>query len=299
MKESTADGSADTELSVHMVDVFGSGNFTGNPLAVVIGADEWKTEAMQRLARWFNLSETAFLLPATHPEADYRVRIFTLDREMPFAGHPTLGTCHTWLTTGGAPGRRTEIVQECEAGLVRLRSTIDGRLSFAAPPLIRTGPPSPEELSEALRLLGLHRSDIVDAAWIDNGPGWLGIQLASAEAVLALEPARRWSQRMDVGVTGPYRHNSDAAFEVRAFFSDHRGTIVEDPVTGSLNAAFAQWLLATGAASAPYTAAQGQRVGCEGRISVEMDGTGEIWIGGQTRSHVNGRLNIEHSCQPE
>jgi PhzF family phenazine biosynthesis protein len=282
-------------LSVHMIDVFGSGDLTGNPLAVVLGADELEPEEMQRLARWFNLSETAFLLPATNPEADYRVRIFTLEREMPFAGHPTLGACHTWLTTGHTPKSNNAIVQECGAGLVRLRSTADGRLSFAAPPLIRSGPPSRDELSEALRFLELQTNDIVDAAWIDNGPGWLGIRLGSAEAVLRLEPQRSSLRRIDIGVIGPYKPGGDFAFEVRAFFSDHLGTIVEDPVTGSLNAAFAQWLLSTGAANAPYTATQGKRVGRDGRIDVNVDDAGDVWVGGQTRSHVTGRLHIDHS----
>lgn len=237
-------------LAVHMVDVFGAGPFSGNPLAVVSGGGEMATNDMQRLTRWFNLSETAFLLPATHPDADYRVRIFTLEREMPFAGHPTLGSCHAWLAAGNRPKKANEIVQECGAGLVVIRR--DGeRLSFAAPPLIRSGAPSPDDLIEARELLGIDASEIVDAAWIDNGPGWLGIRLASAEKVLSLSPRRSWPGRIDVGVVGPHAPGSDAAVEVRAFFSDHLGTIVEDPVTGSLNASVAQWLFATGAVEEP------------------------------------------------
>lgn len=279
------------DLSVHMVDVFGSGDFTGNPLAVVLGADDWDAEAMQRLTRWFNLSETAFLLPPTLPGADYRVRIFTLDREMPFAGHPTLGTCHTWLATGHTPKSDAEIVQECGAGLVRLRSAANSQLSFAAPPLLRSGIPLPHELSEGLQFLGLQADEIVDAAWIDNGPGWLGIRLASADKVLRLEPQRSTPRRIDIGVIGPHEAGTDAAFEVRAFFSDHLGTIVEDPVTGSLNAAFAQWLISAGAAHAPYTTTQGQRVGRNGRIQVTADDAGQVWIGGRTRSHIRSALH--------
>ena len=183
-------------LAVHMVDVFGAGPFSGNPLAVVIGADAMSTDEMQQLTRWFNLSETAFLLSPTHPDADYRVRIFTLDREMPFAGHPTLGSCHVWLSTGRVPKKATEIIQECRAGLVTIRRA-HGRISFAAPPLIRSGAPTQGELDGARQLLGIEPCDILDAAWIDNGPGWLGIRLASAEKVLSLNPKlgrsdRRW-----------------------------------------------------------------------------------------------------------
>lgn len=276
-------------LAVHMVDVFGAGPFSGNPLAVVSGGGEMTTNDMQRLTRWFNLSETAFLLPATHPDADYRVRIFTLEREMPFAGHPTLGSCHAWLAAGNRPKKANEIVQECGAGLVVIRR--DGeRLSFAAPPLIRSGAPSPDDLIEARELLGIDASEIVDAAWIDNGPGWLGIRLASAEKVLSLSPRRSWPGRIDVGVVGPHAPGSDAAVEVRAFFSDHLGTIVEDPVTGSLNASVAQWLFATGAVEGAYVAAQGTCLGRKGRVYIDRDETGQVWVGGETRTHVEGRL---------
>lgn len=276
-------------LAVHMVDVFGAGPFSGNPLAVVSGGGEMATNDMQRLTRWFNLSETAFLLPATHPDADYRVRIFTLEREMPFAGHPTLGSCHAWLAAGNRPKKANEIVQECGAGLVVIRR--DGeRLSFAAPPLIRSGAPSPDDLIEARELLGIDASEIVDAAWIDNGPGWLGIRLASAEKVLSLSPRRSWPGRIDVGVVGPHAPGSDAAVEVRAFFSDHLGTIVEDPVTGSLNASVAQWLFATGAVEGAYVAAQGTCLGRKGRVHIDRDETGQVWVGGETRTHVEGRL---------
>jgi len=275
--------------SLHMVDVFGSDPISGNPLAVITGAGDLPAEEMLRLTRWFNLSETTFLLPPVHPEADYRVRIFTLDRELPFAGHPTLGTCRAWLQGGGVPKGGAEIVQECGAGLVRIRRD-QGRLSFAAPPLIRSGAPSAEELAEALELLGIDGDQVVDAAWVDNGPGWLGLRLASAEAVLALEPARSWPRRMEIGVIGPHAPGGEAAFEVRAFFSDPTGAIIEDPVTGSLNASLAQWLFAAGVAEADYIAAQGTRLGRKGRVHATRDAAGDVWIGGETRTHVEGAL---------
>jgi len=277
-------------FAIHVVDVFGAGPLSGNPLAVVIGADALTTDEMQRLTRWFNLSETAFLLSPTHPEADYRVRIFTLDREMPFAGHPTLGSCHVWLSVNGSPKSEAEIVQECGAGLVKIRRA-HGRLSFAAPPLIRSGAPTQGELDEARQLLRIEARDILDAAWIDNGPGWLGIRLASAEKVLVLDPIRNWPGRIDVGVVGPHAKGGDAAFEVRAFFGDHLGAIVEDPVTGSLNASLAQWLFATGVVVEDYVAAQGTRLGRHGRIHLSRDEAGQIWVGGETRTHVEGRLH--------
>lgn len=275
--------------SVCMVDVFGAEAISGNPLAVVTGAGDLSADEMLRLTRWFNLSEMTFLLPAENPQADYRVRIFTLERELPFAGHPTLGTCHAWLEAGGVPKNGGEIVQECGAGLVRIRRAAN-RLSFAAPALIRSGPPSPGELAEALRFLGITAEAVVDAAWVDNGPGWLGIRLASAEQVLALEPSRSWSERIDVGVVGPCAPGTDVAFEVRAFFSDHTGAIIEDPVTGSLNASLAQWLFDSGVAKGDYVAAQGTCLGRKGRVFASRDVDGQVWIGGETRTHVAGRL---------
>jgi PhzF family phenazine biosynthesis protein len=176
------------EPVIQIVDVFSAGPLSGNPLAVVMGADALETDEMQRLARWLNLSETTFLLASAHPDADYRVRIFSLDRELPFAGHPTLGSCHAWLSTGRTPRSEAQIVQECGVGLVAVRRD-QGRLCFAAPSLIRAGAPSREELSEAVRFLRIDPCDVVDATWVDNGPGWLGIRLASAEQVLALQPA--------------------------------------------------------------------------------------------------------------
>lgn len=287
-------------IAVHMVDVFASGPLSGNPLAVITGGQALTTAQMQQLTRWFNLSETAFLLPPTQAQADYRVRIFTLDREMPFAGHPTLGSCHAWLSQRGAPQNAGHIVQECGAGLVQIRQE-HGRLAFAAPPMLRFGAPTADELDAALRMLGITAEEVQAASWIDNGPGWLGIRLASAEQVLALNPARQWPTRMDVGVVGPYARGvggasgasgaSPAACEVRAFFSDHQGAIVEDPVTGSLNASLAQWLFATGVMDSDYVAAQGRCLGRDGRIFLTRDGTGQVWVGGTARTHVEGALS--------
>ena len=284
-------------IAVHMVDVFASGPLSGNPLAVITGGQALTTAQMQQLTRWFNLSETAFLLPPTQAQADYRVRIFTLDREMPFAGHPTLGSCHAWLSQRGAPRNAGHIVQECGAGLVQIRQE-HGRLAFAAPPMLRFGAPTADELDAALRMLGITAEEVQGASWIDNGPGWLGIRLASAEQVLALNPARQWPTRMDVGVVGPYARGvggvsgaSPAACEVRAFFSDHQGAIVEDPVTGSLNASLAQWLFATGVMDSDYIAAQGRCLGRDGRIFLTRDGTGQVWVGGTARTHVEGALS--------
>ncbi|MCI0994776.1 PhzF family phenazine biosynthesis protein [Pseudomonas corrugata] len=281
---------------IQIVDVFGAESFSGNPLAVIMGADALETDEMQRLARWFNLSETTFVLSPTHPDADYRVRIFSLDRELPFAGHPTLGSCHAWLSTGHKPMNEAHIVQECGVGLVAIRRD-RGRLCFAAPALIRSGTPSREELNEAVQFLRIDPCDVVEAAWVDNGPGWLGIRLASAEQVLALQPAPNWPRNVDIGVIGPHA-SGDTAFEVRAFFSNHLGATVEDPVTGSLNASLAQWLFEAGLAERAYVAAQGTCLGRKGRIHVRRDDTGQVWIGGETRTQVEGRLQGLFERQP-
>lgn len=270
-----------------LVDVFGVAPFTGNPLAVVSDADGLEPETMQRITRWLNLSETTFLLPPTDPRADYRVRIFTLERELPFAGHPTLGSCHAWLTGGGAPRNDARIVQECGAGLVVVRRDADG-LAFAAPPLIRSGPVDPALVGEIAAALRIAVDDIVEASWADNGPGWIALLLRSAEAVLAVDPARHHARRWDLGIVGPHPAGGNAAFEVRAFFSDQHGMLIEDPVCGSLNASVAQWLLATGRATAPWTVTQGAGVGRNGRVSVSQDG-GELWIGGTTRTLFTGQ----------
>lgn len=273
-----------------LVDVFHDQPFSGNPLAVILDADGLSAEEMQRITRWLNLSETTFLLPPTIKNADYRVRIFTLERELPFAGHPTLGSCHAWLTAGGKP-QSADIVQECGAGLIPIRRH-DTHLAFAAPPLIRSGRVDESKVQEIAAFLRIARSQIADAQWADNGPGWIVVLLESAEAVLALNPRRDYPRRIDLGVVGPYLSGSPYAFELRAFFTDHNGSVAEDPVTGSLNASTAQWLLSSGRAVAPYTASQGTRLGRTGRIFVTQDHAGSVWIGGKTTTLFSGVCSI-------
>jgi PhzF family phenazine biosynthesis protein len=276
------------------VDVFSPEPFLGNPLAVVIDGEGLSTEEMQAFSRWTNLSETTFLLPPTTPEADYRVRIFTLARELPFAGHPTLGSCHAWLAAGGVPRDAGRIVQECGAGLVPIRRGEHG-LAFAAPPLLRTGPVDEPLLAVLAEVLGIDAGEIVDAQWADNGPGWVAVLLKDADAVLALEPDfGRWTGEgsLDIGVVGPYPPGSGCAWEVRAVFSDDAGAMREDPVTGSLNASLAQWLLASGRATAPYVASQGTRLGRRGRPRIERDATGTVWVGGPAITCIQGEVEI-------
>ncbi len=272
-----------------MIDVFGSGPYSGNPVAVVHDAEGMDTDEMLAITRWLNLSETTFLLPPTTDEADYRVRIFTLEGELPFAGHPTLGTCHAWLSSGGVPAGET-IVQECGIGLVPLRR--QERLSFAAPPLIRSGPVDESFLGDVSAVLGIDPGVVVDAGWVDNGPGWVGILLEDRESVLALEPdVGRYSgsEGLFIGVTAPHPDGSEVDFEVRAFFPDDKSQLIEDPVTGSLNASLAQWLIGSGRAPRSYVAAQGTAIGRAGRIYVTSDET-DIWVGGSTVTHISGKI---------
>jgi PhzF family phenazine biosynthesis protein len=269
------------------VDVFAPSPFTGNPVAVVVDGDGLTGEQMQRFARWTNLSETTFLLPPTDPGADYRVRIFTPSRELPFAGHPTLGTCSAWLEAGGTPRAPDIAVQECAAGLVPIRR-LDGGFAFAAPPLVRSGPVSEEDIGRIAQILGIDPGEIVDAQWVDNGPGWVGVLLGSADAVLALRPG---PSDLDIGVVGLLPPTSPDAVEVRAFFPVD-GTTVEDPVTGSLNASLAGWLIGTGRVTAPYTARQGTALGRAGRVRITADDRGTIWTGGGTITCISGTVEI-------
>lgn len=273
-----------------MVDVFHNGPFTGNPLAVVFGGEALDTMAMQAITRWFNLSETAFLLPPTVPGADYRVRIFTLDRELPFAGHPTLGACHAWLAAGGVPAGGDTIVQQCGLGEVPIRRTGE-LLAFAAPPRLRTGPVAAETRAEVAALLRLDPAAIVDCVWADNGPGWIAVLLDSAEAVLAVDPVRYHAERIEIGLVGPHPQGGAVDWEIRTLFSDAFGGIVEDPITGSFNAAVAQWLFETGRVIHGYVAAQGTAIGRDGRVRVEFEAdTGQAWIGGRTLTIAEGSL---------
>ena len=270
------------------VDVFTDELGYGNPVAVVHDAEGLDDAALQRFAAWTNLSETTFLLPPTDPAADYRLRIFTTARELPFAGHPTLGSARAWLEAGGVQADPAVVVQECGAGLVRVRR--DGaRLAFAAPPLLRGGPVEMLDVAEVAEALGIDPGEVVDAQWGDNGPGWVMVLLASAEAVLALEPDGRLMTRFtDIGVAGPHPAGHEVAYEVRAFWAPGPG---EDPVTGSLNAALGQWLVRTGRAPRSYVAAQGTALGRRGRVHVTAEGA-DVWIGGDTVVGISGTVAL-------
>ncbi|HEY3542003.1 MAG TPA: PhzF family phenazine biosynthesis protein [Gaiellaceae bacterium] len=267
------------------VDVFGDGPYTGNPVAVVLDADGLTTDDMERFTRWTNLSEATFVLPPSSPAADYRVRIFTSaaatpDRpsaELSFAGHPTLGTCHAWLEAGGVPRDTGTVVQECGAGLVRIRRGGDVGLAFAAPPLLRYEPPTAEIVDEIAASLRIARAEIVAASWLDNGPGWVCALLRSGDAVRALEPS---NVRLDLGVCAV--DGDDVT--VRAFFP-RGGSTAEDPVTGSLNAGVAQWLADTRRVTFPYVASQ-----TSGRVHVARDDDGTFWIGGATVTCISGEV---------
>ena len=280
------------------VDVFTATPYKGNPLAVVLDGTGLDTGAMQAFTDWTNLSECTFVLPPTVPEADYRVRIFCPGRELPFAGHPTLGTAHAWLQAGGRP-RGEHLVQECGVGLVPIR--IDGsRLAFAAPPLRRDGPLDEADVALIARGLGVDRREIVAHSWCDNGPGWRAVMLGSAEQVLALRPDPAVLAGLDIGVVGPrgkvgvvgaQAAGLDSLFEVRAFFPGNNG-LTEDPVTGSLNAALAQWLIGSGRAPQRYVAAQGTALNRAGRVHVEQVPDGTVWIGGESVTCVQGRVAL-------
>jgi PhzF family phenazine biosynthesis protein len=271
------------------VDVFTTAAFRGNPLAVIVGADRLTDQQMASIANWTNLSETTFLLSPVDPNADYRVRIFTPERELPFAGHPTLGSCHVWLTTGGAP-KKEEIVQECGVGLVRIRR--DGtRLAFAAPPTRRGGNVEPELLARLAKGLRIDPAAIKASQWVDNGPGWVAVMLATRAEVLALRPDYPSLGGQPLGVVAPCNANRDEVdtdFEVRGFITTRAA---EDPVTGSLNASLAQWLIPAGLAPERYVASQGTVIGRAGRVHIARIGD-DIWIGGDTLTCIEGAINV-------
>ena len=271
--------------SFRQVDVFSSAPLLGNPVAVVHDADGLTEEDMARFARWTNLSETTFLLPPTDAGADYRLRIWTPAGELPFAGHPTLGSAHAWLEAGGVPAG-ADVVQECGAGLVRVRRDDAGRRSFAAPPLVRSGPVTAEDLTRVRRALRIEEADVVDAAWVDNGPGWLAVLLRDADAVLALRPDFAAFDGLEIGVVGLHPAGAEVDAEVRAFVPEMG--IGEDPVTGSFNAGVAQWL-AGDRLPASYVAAQGTALGRRGRVHVTTDGA-TTWVGGETRTTIVGEV---------
>ena len=270
------------------VDVFTAKPLYGNALAVVHDASGLTDATMQKFANWTNLSETTFLLPPQDAAADYRVRIFTPDRELPFAGHPTLGSCHAWLAAGGTPKSNEEIVQECAIGLVRVRRN-GGRLAFAAPPLTRSGDPDAATLASIARSLRIEGNVIRASQWVANGPGWVSVMLASREALLALQPDMANLEPIDIGVVAPLPKGGEANFEMRAFVGGK--TPFEDPVTGSLQAGLAVWLIGSGRAPERYVAIQGTALGRDGRVYVEKRGP-DIWIGGDCVTLVEGTVEL-------
>jgi len=270
------------------VDVFTAVPRKGNALAVVHDAAGLSDATMQSFANWTALSETTFLLPPTDSKADYRVRIFTPDRELPFAGHPTLGTCHAWLAAGGKARNPSEVVQQCGAGLVRVRR--DGkRLAFAAPPQTRSGPVDAATLADIVRSLRISREAIRASQWVSNGPDWVAVMLGSRDELLALKPDFANLTPRDIGAVAPCPAGHDAQFELRAFIGGSGPN--EDPVTGSLNAGVAQWLIGAGLAPERYTAIQGTALGRDGRVYVERRGA-DIWIGGDCTPLVEGRVDL-------
>ncbi|MFD1214293.1 PhzF family phenazine biosynthesis protein [Arthrobacter sp. GCM10027362] len=278
-----------TSHAFSQVDVFTTGPGLGNPLAVVAAAADLTDAQMQRFANWTNLSETTFLLPPFQEGADYRVRIFTPGSELPFAGHPTLGSAHVWLENGGVPKTAGVVVQECGAGLVAVKHD-GGRLAFAAPPRRRTGPLPEENVAKICAALGIERSTVLRHQWADNGPQWQALQLTDARAVLDVEPDYAALAPFGVGLVGAGPPGDDADFEVRALMG-FEPVPAEDPATGSLNAALAQWLIAEGHAPQRYTVRQGTRLGRNARIEVAAEGQ-DIWIGGEVRTVIRGTAEL-------
>jgi PhzF family phenazine biosynthesis protein len=289
------------------IDVFTNVAFKGNPLAVVLDGQDLSTEQMQNFANWTNFSETTFVLPPTDSKADYQVRIFTPTMELPFAGHPTLGTCHAWLSSQASGlAQKGLIVQQCAAGLITIKR--DGqRLAFAAPPLRRSGKLDADETAAIAQALGIQVADIVASAWCDNGPGWRGVLLNSVELLRQIKPDPKKIAGQFIGIASSLKigasaidekvnsaankseNNADQPFlEVRAFFPG-AGGFAEDPVTGSLNAALAQWLIGSGRAPSKYIAAQGLNLNRNGRVYIEQTGS-DIWVGGYSTTCVEGQV---------
>lgn len=276
------------QFLLSQVDVFSPEPFLGNPVAVVHDAGSMSDALMARFARWTNLSETTFVLPPRAADADYRLRIFTPGGELPFAGHPTLGSCHAWLEEGGRPQQKDTIVQECDAGLVSVRRSSD-QLAFAAPALLRSGRLASPLLDRLALAFGLPAQTVVDAQWVDNGPGWCALLLDSAQRVLDVSPDMAALGDYCVGLVGAYPTGCDVDFEVRAFVPGMG--VPEDPVTGSLNAGIAQWLIGAGLAPESFLVSQGTALGRAGRIHVSRDHD-ELWVGGATRTCIRGNLTM-------
>jgi PhzF family phenazine biosynthesis protein len=276
------------------IDVFSPTPYLGNPVAVVLDGTDLTDETMQRLARWTNLSETTFILPPTTTAADYRLRIFTPGGELPFAGHPTLGSAHAWLGAGGTPATTGRIVQECPAGLITLLNERDAQgteiLSFAAPPTLRTGPLDEKYLQAVVDAFGIDPGQVLAHQWVDNGPGWAVLRLPTATDVLALDPDLSRIPQAMVGAIGAHPDGSEHAFEMRTFAPGVG--VAEDPVCGSMNASVAQWLLSTGAVHGSYRVSQGTRVGRAGTIVLTTDDSGTVWVGGATTTCIHGTINL-------
>ena len=275
-------------VKYYEVDVFGVESYSGNPVGVVMNAGHLTTEEMQAFARWKNLSETTFVLPSSDQKADYRLRIFTPTTELPFAGHPTLGSARAWLEENLINNDRSEIIQECGVGLVQILQR-DGILSFKAPDLIRDEPLTSELYSEVASVLNISKESIVDAKWIDNGPGWIGVLLSSAQEVLEIIPQR--NSKLALGVFGFYDSTAKYQYEVRAFYPED-GLLVEDPATGSLHASGAQWLVSTGKCNPPYLASQGRILHRNAEIRVQADANSNIWVGGSAITKIKGDVII-------
>jgi len=274
----------------HQLDVFSAQALLGNPLAVVHDAAGLADAQMAAFASWTNLSETTFLLPPTDAQADYRVRIFTPLGELPFAGHPTLGSCHAWLAAGGAPREAGVVLQQCAIGLVRVRRA-GARLAFAAPPLRRSGPLDETTLAQIRTALALPAHSVRAGQWVDNGPGWCALLLDSAARVLAVKPAWAALGELQLGLVGAHPAGAEAQFEVRALIGAGGGGGFEDPVTGSLNASIAQWLIGAGIAPARYVAAQGAALQRAGRVHIEADGD-TVWVGGDVSVRIAGEVSL-------
>lgn len=281
-------GDNSLRLPFSQVDVFGSSAHRGNPVAVVHAADRLPDELMAAFARWTNLSETTFLLAPTQPEADYRLRIFTPGGELPFAGHPTLGSCHAWLQAGGRTRDGDTVVQECETGLVSVRRLGD-QLAFAAPPLRRSGPLAQPFLERLVAAIRVPESAVKAHQWVDNGPGWCALLLDSAERVLGVEPDLTALRDVALGLIGPQGPGSHSDYEVRAFVPGLG--VPEDPVTGSLNAGIAQWLMGARLAPGRYVVRQGTRLRRSGRLILQRHG-GDIWVAGSTRTLISGEASF-------
>ena len=274
-------------LPISQVNVFSSESLKGNPVAVVHAAEDLDEEQMSSLARWTNLSETTFLLPPVDFNADYKLRIFSPGGELPFAGHPTLGSCHAWLSNGGKPKNSESILQECNVGLIKINKHIS-LLEFAAPPLVRTGLLDNATLNKIIKALSISPSDVIQHQWVDNGPGWCAVMLVSAEQVLDIKPD--WSELapLNLGIVGPHSVDQEEAFEIRSFVGSGG---YEDPVTGSLNASLAQWLVGANLTKTPYVAAQGTNLQRKGRIHIRQ-ANGNIWVGGHVVEVIRGEISV-------